>query len=120
MAISVSCYMAIAILTTIFIFPESMNHSLINDILEQLDRLKEIVETQDEVLRTPPEHLISEHSPLIKESKAARATVVLSQQQRKSIFVHQIKKILIHWQSWLRPVLSTWNSVTVDGMAMTC
>ncbi|KAK0199602.1 hypothetical protein DFS33DRAFT_1267811 [Desarmillaria ectypa] len=90
MAISVSCYMAIAILTTIFIFPESMNHSLINDILEQLDRLKEIVETQDEVLRTPPEHLISEHSPLIKETKAARATVVLSQQQlmATSRFVH--------------------------------
>ncbi|KAK0493580.1 hypothetical protein EDD18DRAFT_1405386, partial [Armillaria luteobubalina] len=90
MAISVSCYMAIAILTTIFIFPETMNHSLINDILEQLDRLKEIVETQDEVLRTPPEHLISEHSPLIKENKAARATVVLSQQQlmATSRFIH--------------------------------
>ncbi|KAK0471132.1 hypothetical protein IW261DRAFT_1513189 [Armillaria novae-zelandiae] len=90
MAISVSCYMAIAILTTIFIFPETMNHSLINDILEQLDRLKEMVETQDEVLRTPPEHLISEHSPLIKESKAARATVVLSQQQlmATSRFIH--------------------------------
>ncbi|KAK0186249.1 hypothetical protein F5146DRAFT_1065188 [Armillaria mellea] len=49
-----------------------------------------IVENQDEVLRTPPEHLISEHSPLIQESKAARATVVLSQQQlmATSRFIH--------------------------------
>ncbi|KAG7440200.1 uncharacterized protein BT62DRAFT_1012986 [Guyanagaster necrorhizus] len=90
MAISVSCYMAIAILTTIFIFPESMNHSLINDVLEQLDRLKDMVETQDEVLRTPPEHLVSEQSPLIKETKVARATIVLSQQQlmATSRFIH--------------------------------
>ncbi|KAF8880565.1 hypothetical protein BD779DRAFT_1548971 [Infundibulicybe gibba] len=58
-AISVSCYMAIGLLTTIFIFPETVNHSCLSTVADQLGRVKRMVELQDEVLQLLPSTEIS-------------------------------------------------------------
>ncbi|KAF7369614.1 hypothetical protein MVEN_00292200 [Mycena venus] len=79
-AISISCYMAIAIVTTIFVFPETMCHALMDKLVEQLTRLQTLVEMQDEVLKAQPEDLTPE-SPLIAKFSALRATVVTTQRQ---------------------------------------
>lgn len=83
MAISVSCYFAIALLTTIFIFPETMNHSILNDVSEQLDRIKALLLAQDEVLAMRSDNLQEEMAHLNTKTKKDRSILVTSQTQRK-------------------------------------
>ncbi|KAF8206811.1 hypothetical protein K438DRAFT_1816457 [Mycena galopus ATCC 62051] len=82
-AISISCYMAIAILTTIFVFPETMCHSFMDTLVGQLSRLQKLVEMQDEVLAAQPEDLTGE-SPLIAEFTTLRGAVITTQRQLMS------------------------------------
>ncbi|KAJ6556814.1 hypothetical protein DFH09DRAFT_987191 [Mycena vulgaris] len=79
-AISIGCYFGIAILTTIFIFPETMSHSVMDKLAGQLARIQKLVEMQDDVLTARPEDLTPE-APLIVGFKALRALVIGTQQQ---------------------------------------
>ncbi|KAK7002342.1 hypothetical protein R3P38DRAFT_2729656 [Favolaschia claudopus] len=79
-AISISCYMAIAILTTIFIFPETMSHATMDTLAEQLSRLQTLVEMQDDVLTSPAEELKPE-SPILAKFTALRVAVITTQRQ---------------------------------------
>ncbi|KAJ7186248.1 hypothetical protein B0H12DRAFT_1173827 [Mycena haematopus] len=79
-AISISCYMAIAVITTIFVFPETMCHAQMDTLVDQLGRLQTLVEMQDEVLIAKPEDLTQE-APLIARFKTLRALVITTQRQ---------------------------------------
>ncbi|KAF8831393.1 hypothetical protein HHX47_DHR1000519 [Lentinula edodes] len=50
--ISVGCYTGIALITTLFVFPETMSHSALRSVCEQLDRVEKFVTMQGEVLKT--------------------------------------------------------------------
>ncbi|KAJ6538107.1 hypothetical protein B0H19DRAFT_1079182 [Mycena capillaripes] len=79
-AISIASYMAIAIVTTILVFPETMVHALMDTLVEQLARMEKMIEMQDIVLTANAEDLAPE-SPLITQFKALRARVIGTQQQ---------------------------------------
>ncbi|KAJ4488072.1 hypothetical protein J3R30DRAFT_3433086 [Lentinula aciculospora] len=49
--ISVGCYTGIALVTTLFVFPETMSHSALRTVCEQLDRVEKFVMMQGEVLK---------------------------------------------------------------------
>ncbi|THU86398.1 hypothetical protein K435DRAFT_822159 [Dendrothele bispora CBS 962.96] len=49
--IAASTYCAIGLVLTIFVFPQSMSHSVLGTIAEQVGRARELVEVQEEVLR---------------------------------------------------------------------
>jgi hypothetical protein len=48
--ISVSCYAAIAVLATIFIFPETVNHAYLTGTAGLLGGLRNMLSLQDEML----------------------------------------------------------------------
>ncbi|KAJ3987146.1 hypothetical protein F5890DRAFT_1571904 [Lentinula detonsa] len=50
--ISVGCYTGIALITTLFVFPETMSHSALRTVCEQLERVEKFVVMQGEVLKT--------------------------------------------------------------------
>ncbi|KAJ7132494.1 hypothetical protein C8R44DRAFT_978049 [Mycena epipterygia] len=79
-AISIACYMGIAILTTLFVFPETMSHAMMGKLAEQLACVQKLVEVQDAVLTARPEDLAPD-SPIITQFKALRARVISAQQQ---------------------------------------
>jgi hypothetical protein len=72
--------MAVAILTTIFVFPETMCHAQMDTLAAQLARVQRLVEMQDDVLTAPPEELAPD-APLIAQFKALRAQVIGTQRQ---------------------------------------
>jgi hypothetical protein len=74
--------MAIAILATIFIFPETMNHLCMSMISAQLAKANALILLQDEVLTSDLEGL-APGSPLIAKVNAVRATIIGEQQQRE-------------------------------------
>ncbi|KAF9074230.1 hypothetical protein BDP27DRAFT_1317519 [Rhodocollybia butyracea] len=49
--ISIGCYAAIALVVTLFVFPETMSHSALRSVCEQLERVEKVVVMQGEVLR---------------------------------------------------------------------
>ncbi|KAF5353705.1 hypothetical protein D9758_008696 [Tetrapyrgos nigripes] len=55
--ISSTCYCAVGLILTIFVFPESMSHSALRTFSDQLRRAKALIEIQDEVLKSKPEEL---------------------------------------------------------------
>ncbi|KAK7062721.1 hypothetical protein VNI00_000209 [Paramarasmius palmivorus] len=78
---SVACYIGIACITTIFVFPESMSHSYLSTTCEQLGRIKDLVALQDEVLRSSPAELGSSTNPIIAKTKGLRALIIGTQKQ---------------------------------------
>jgi hypothetical protein len=80
LAISVSCYMAVAILLTICVFPQTMNHLCMDMISTQLGRLKALVEIQQEVLDAAPLDL-APGSTLIGAIMKKRTEVIGGQRQ---------------------------------------
>lgn len=78
-AISISCYVAIALLTTIFVYPETMNASCLNSISNQLGRIEVLMELQDTVLSSGPSGLGSKSS-LSTKLREARAAIITEQQ----------------------------------------
>jgi hypothetical protein len=66
-AISIGCYMGIAILTTLFVFPETMSHAAMGTLAAQLARVQTLLEMQD-----------TDHAAF----HALRALVITAQQQR--------------------------------------
>ncbi|KAJ7054138.1 hypothetical protein C8F01DRAFT_1164075 [Mycena amicta] len=79
-AISISSYMAIAIVTTFLVFPETMSHLVMDQLSEQLGRVKRLVEMQDAVLAGDGEGGLSADTK-IERFKALRTVVVATQQQ---------------------------------------
>ncbi|KAJ6506182.1 hypothetical protein C8R47DRAFT_1037328 [Mycena vitilis] len=76
-AISIACYIAIALLTTVFVFPETMCHAAMDTLVLQLARVQQLVEMQDEVLAGN-----ATTSPaLVERFKALRAHVIGAQRQ---------------------------------------
>jgi hypothetical protein len=49
MAISVGCYMAIVVVTTILIFPQTMSHAVMDTAATQLGRVMQLLQMQDTV-----------------------------------------------------------------------
>ncbi|KAJ7463697.1 hypothetical protein FB451DRAFT_1352935 [Mycena latifolia] len=76
-AISIGCYMGIALLTTIFVFPETMSHATMDAVAAQLARVQKLIEMQDGVLAAQP----ADRPPLIATFRALRALVITTQQQ---------------------------------------
>ncbi|KAJ6610792.1 hypothetical protein B0H10DRAFT_2059028 [Mycena sp. CBHHK59/15] len=79
-AISIGCYMAIALLTTLFVFPETMSHAIMDKVSAQLARVQTLIEIQDDVLAARPEELTPD-ALLIRKFKELRAAVIGAQQQ---------------------------------------
>ncbi|KAJ6554824.1 hypothetical protein B0H19DRAFT_1263119 [Mycena capillaripes] len=80
MAISVGCYMAIVIVTTLLIFPETMSHAALDTVAGQLQRIAQLIQMQDAILGARPEELTRDGA-LIRKLKALRAKVIGTQQQ---------------------------------------
>ncbi|KAJ7257147.1 hypothetical protein C8J57DRAFT_1136056 [Mycena rebaudengoi] len=79
-AISVGCYMAIAILTTLFVFPETMSRAIMIKVSAQLARVERLVQMQDAVLAAPAADLRAD-APLIQQFRRLRSFVIGEQQQ---------------------------------------
>lgn len=86
---SIACYVAIACVVTIFVFPETMNHSCMSATANQLGAIKALVGMQDVILQSRPEDLRS-GSPLIVKLTGARAGVLAAQKglMAKSGFIN--------------------------------
>uniref|UniRef100_A0A0W0FWJ3 ER transporter 6TM N-terminal domain-containing protein n=1 Tax=Moniliophthora roreri TaxID=221103 RepID=A0A0W0FWJ3_MONRR len=78
---SVACYIGIACITTIFVFPETMSHSYLSTTCEQLGRIKEIIALQTEVLRSTPAQLGDPTNVVMAKTKGLRALVIGTQKQ---------------------------------------
>nr|GAT57032.1 predicted protein [Mycena chlorophos] len=76
-AISISAYIAIAVATSLLIFPETMSHLVMNQLTLQLGRIKKLVEMQDSALRGKD----MAADTMVQQFKALRAVVVATQQQ---------------------------------------
>ncbi|KAF7313882.1 hypothetical protein HMN09_00546000 [Mycena chlorophos] len=76
-AISISAYMAIAVASSLLIFPETMSHLVMNQLTLQVGRIKKLVEMQDSVLRGKD----MAADTMVQQFKALRAVVVATQQQ---------------------------------------
>ncbi|KAF8921505.1 hypothetical protein CPB85DRAFT_1210427 [Mucidula mucida] len=98
MAISVSCYFAVGLVCTILIFPETMNHAVLNDLSEQLERLRALVQAQNDVLSFRSDDLQEEMVQLNQKTKKARSVIVASQTQlaATSRFIH----LEFSWGKW--------------------
>ncbi|KAF7303825.1 hypothetical protein MIND_00612300 [Mycena indigotica] len=76
-AISISSYMAIALVTTLLVFPETMSHLVMDQFSEQLTRVKQLLDTQDGVLTGEK----NDNAKHVEEFKALRTVIVSTQQQ---------------------------------------
>lgn len=74
--------MAIAIVVTIFVFPETMNHACMSATSAQLGQIKALIGLQTEVLESSPENL-APGKPLIGKISGARAAILAGQKGRK-------------------------------------
>ncbi|KAJ7719305.1 hypothetical protein B0H16DRAFT_1897243 [Mycena metata] len=78
--ISLGCYVAIVIITTVLIFPETMSHAALDTFAGQFTRVAELIKMQDAVLTAPAEDLARD-GPLIRKFKALRAQLIGTHQQ---------------------------------------
>lgn len=72
--IPVSIYMAIAIVVTIFIFPQTANHAFLGIVTLLLSQTKALLDAQEDLLTTDPGS-ISPESPKILQLRATRASM---------------------------------------------
>jgi hypothetical protein len=78
--ISISCYTAIAVVVTIVVFPQTMNHSCLSATSDLLAKIGELVKIQDVVVDSKPEDL-QKGSPLLIDISSKRANIVGSLRQ---------------------------------------
>ncbi len=81
MLISVGCYVGIALIFVIFIFPESLNHSYLDSSAGLLQTLKGLLALQEEVLRADP-HDVLPGTPLVGKVFGMRVGAIQQLQQR--------------------------------------
>jgi hypothetical protein len=115
--IPVSIYMAIAIVVTIFVFPQTANHAFLGIVTLLLGQMKVLLDAQEDLLTAVPGS-ISPESPKILQLKAIRASmftihqkcaffpgsVSLSVSDHPSLKVTQMGKFINAEFSWGR-----WN-----------
>ncbi|KAH9849321.1 hypothetical protein C2E23DRAFT_870653 [Lenzites betulinus] len=94
---SVACYIAIALLFIIIIFPESLNHSYLCSAAELVDKFKGILLMQDDVLRTNPQDIVP-GSPMAIKTNMARGAVV--QQLQQLMGQKQFLNVEFSWGRW--------------------
>ncbi|KAJ7595105.1 hypothetical protein C8J56DRAFT_1013068 [Mycena floridula] len=78
--ISVGCAAGIGVILTIFIFPETMNHSSLTGLSGQLQRIQKMFDDQKQVLRATPADLVP-GSPLYVKADGARTALIGGQTQ---------------------------------------
>lgn len=81
--ISVSCYVAIAIVCIIFVFPETMNHSFLASVTDIIGRLKDYIDSQDAILSLAPIEIVEDEKGTVAKAKAARAVLLQDVQARE-------------------------------------
>ncbi|KAH9919972.1 uncharacterized protein BXZ73DRAFT_52330 [Epithele typhae] len=94
---SVACYIAIALVLTVFVFPESMNHSYMNAAADLLEKFKTIIAVQDEVLQADP-HDVLPGKPLAGKIKGLRAGSLAQIQQL--LASKQFLGVEFSWGRW--------------------
>jgi hypothetical protein len=77
---SVASYMAIAILATVFVFPETMNHLCLSIMSGQVAKAKGLMSLQDEVLDADVKDLAT-GTPLSTKITGGRGAIIGAQQQ---------------------------------------
>ena len=82
MLTSIACYIAIALIFITFAFPESLNHSYLDSSTQLLDKLKDIMALQEDILRSDP-HDVGAGSPLATKATMARVGMLTQLQQCK-------------------------------------
>ena len=80
--ISSACYIAVACLATLLVFPQTTNHFCMSLISAQLSRIQGIITLQEEVLGSQPTDLTFD-TPLMTKIRSARSDLIASQQQCK-------------------------------------
>jgi hypothetical protein len=82
MCTSVACYMAIAIAVTIFVFPETMNHSCLSSTSAQLAQIKALIAMQTTILESKPSQL-APGTPIMTKISGMRQTIIVAQKACK-------------------------------------
>ena len=77
-----SCYVAIGIIVTIFVFPETMNHAMLGSISDLLGKINTFIDLQNSVLESRPED-IAPGTPLLTKLLGTRAAIVGGFQQSR-------------------------------------
>ena len=85
--ISVSTYMAIALVCIVFIFPETMNHEYLTDITDVMRQLKDYVNFQDRILSSAPDEIIEDEGKVVSKAVGARAMLLAAVNACKSVSV---------------------------------
>jgi hypothetical protein len=87
--------MAIAILTTLFVFPETMSYAIMIKVSAQLARVERLVQMQDAVLGALAADLRAD-APLIQQFRRLRSFVIGEQQQRAyTLFIYFFYYIIL-------------------------
>ena len=113
-----SCYVAIGIIVTIFVFPETMNHAMLGSISDLLGKINTFIDLQNSVLESRPED-IAPGTPLLTKILGTRAAIVGGFQQSKWLCVrNSISELsFCQWRELLS--LLRLSSVMGGGMVMT-
>jgi hypothetical protein len=83
--ISASCGIAIAVIVSIFVFPQSANHLYLDATCDLLGKLSGLAKFHDAILKAAPEDL-SADSPITKQLSAARVGLIRYHTERRCIF----------------------------------
>ncbi|CDO75856.1 hypothetical protein BN946_scf184833.g7 [Trametes cinnabarina] len=94
---SVACYIALALILIIFLFPETLNHSYLASSAELLDKFKGILAMQEEVLNTDPND-VGPGSTLA--TKANMARIGMLQQLQQLMSQKQFLNLEFSWGRW--------------------
>ncbi|KIY67696.1 hypothetical protein CYLTODRAFT_483276 [Cylindrobasidium torrendii FP15055 ss-10] len=116
MAKSVAVYFGIALLVTIFVFPESMNHAILTSISAQFGRVREMIAIQDEVLAFGAEDIDS-RKEVGEKTRKARTVLIGLLVMATSRFIH----LEFSWGKWngddvldiLQPLLTLVTRISV-------
>lgn len=81
--ISVSCYVAIAVVCIIFVFPETMNHSFLASVTDIIGKMKDYIDSQDAILALTPMEIVEDEKGAVSKAKIARVVLLQDVQARK-------------------------------------
>ncbi|TFK82815.1 hypothetical protein K466DRAFT_666286 [Polyporus arcularius HHB13444] len=97
MLTAVACYIAIAVIFITFAFPETLNHSYLGSSAQLLDKLKDVLALQGDVLGSDP-HDVGPGSPLATKATMARVGMLTQLQQLMS--QKQMLNLEFTWGRW--------------------
>ena len=81
MLTSVGCYVGIALIFVIFVFPETLSHAYLDSSAVLLQKSKGLLALQDEVLRADPRDVLP-GTPLAGKVNGASVGIIMQLQQR--------------------------------------